>query len=633
VNVKLGRNDRCSCGSGKKYKNCCGGQNRGYGISAGPQVEIVPEGPSNRARANDMAPADVSRLVAMANAGRYADMEIKARELIAAYPQSGFAWKALSVSLEMQRKDALQALETAARLLPNDVEAHNNLGTAWRRIGRLDDAVASYRRALAIKSDVAEVHNNLGNTLKDLGRFGEAVSAFRRALDLKPDFAKPYNNLGNALQDLGQLEDAVASYRRALALKPDYTEALNNLGISLRLQSRSAEAEMSCRDALDIDPNFPGALVLLAELHSDRGQFAEAEKLFRRAIAMEPESPEAWAGIAGLRRMTSDDAGWLAEVQRIAARSLTPRQELHLRFAMGKYFDDVRDFDRAFRNYQRANELAKTLRAAHDPREVGRGFELIMHSYGKDRVSNACDDASTSERPVFIVGMPRSGTTLAEQILASHPEVFGAGELPYWNSAASAYTASRSSDDGLNGVPDEPNLRALADEYLKRLDELSPDALRVVDKMPGNFLYLGLIHRALPGARIIHMRRNPIDTCLSIYFQNFGPVHSYANDLKDLAHYYGEYLRLMEHWRLNLPPNAILDVPYEGLVEDQEGWSRKMVEFIGLPWDPACLEFHQTPRTVSTFSKWQARQKISGSSVERWRNYEKFVGPLQSLAG
>ena len=629
--MKLGRNDRCLCGSGKKYKNCCGGQNRGYGISASPQEEIVPEGPSNRARASDVAPADVSRLVAMASAGRYPDMEIKALELIAAYPQSGFAWKALSVSLELQRKDALPALERAAQLLPNDVEAHSNLGAAWRRIGRLEDAVASYRRALAVKPDIAEVHNNLGNALKDLGRLDEAVSAFRRALELKPDFAKSHNNLGNASQELGNLDDAVASYRRALELKPDYTEALNNLGISLRLQSRSAEAEMSCRDALNIEPNFPGALVLLAELHSDRGQFAEAEKLFRRAIAIEPESPEAWAGIAGLRRMTSDDAQWLGEVQRIAARTPRPRQELHLRFAMGKYFDDVRDFDQAFRNYQRANELAKTLRPSHDLQRVTRGFELIRHSYGREWVSDAYD-SSASERPVFIVGMPRSGTTLAEQILASHPQVFGAGELPYWNSAASAYTASRLSGDALDGAPNEPNLRALADEYLKRLDELSPDALRVADKMPGNFLHLGLIHRALPSARIIHMRRNPIDTCLSIYFQNFGPVHSYANDLKDLAHYYGEYLRLMEHWRVNLPPNAILDVPYEGLVENQEGWSRKMVEFIGLPWDPACVEFHQTSRTVSTFSKWQARQKISDSSVERWRNYERFVGPLESLA-
>jgi tetratricopeptide (TPR) repeat protein len=561
---------------------------------------------------------DAAEVIAMAKAGRYADMEIKARELVSRHPESGFAWKALSVSLEMQGKDARQSLERAAQLLPDDAEAHSNLGAALRRVGRFDDAVTSYHRALEIKPDIAEVHNNLGNALKDLGRHGDALAAFIRALDLKPDFAKAHNNMGNALQELGSLDDAVASYRRALALKPDYAEAHNNLGISLRLQSRSAEAEMSCRNALEIDRNFPAALTLLAELHSDRGQFAEAEELYRRAIALLPESPEAWAGIAGLRRMTRDDAGWLIEAQRIAANKLPPRAEAYLRFAIGKYFDDVGDFDQAFDNYRRGNELAKMQRAAHDRGQVSGGIDRIIHAYGRDWLSRAVEDCSPSERPVFVVGMPRSGTTLAEQILASHPQVFGAGELPFWNSAASNYRA---------GGP----LSALAYDYLSLLDRLSPDSQRVVDKMPGNFLHLGVIHAALPHARIIHMQRNPIDTCLSIYFQNFGAVHSYANDLEDLAHYYAEYLRIMKHWRLTLPENTLLEVPYEGLVERQEAWSRKMLEFVGLPWDPACLDFHQTRRSVSTFSKWQARQKINNLSVERWRNYEKSAGPLLSL--
>ena len=222
--------------------------------------------------------------------------------------------------------------------------------------------------------------------------------------------------------------------------------------------------------------------------------------------------------------------------------------------------------------------------------------------------------------------MPRSGTTLAEQILASHPAVFGAGELPYWNNASWAYESSRRDDGTSERTPGE-----LGNDYLRLLEGLSTDALRVVDKMPGNFLHLGLIHAAFPHARIIHMRRNPIDTCLSIYFQNFTTGHSYANDLENLAHYFSEYRRVMEHWRSTLPANAILDLPYEELVEDQETWSRKMVQFIDLPWDPRCLEFHRTGRTVSTASLWQVRQQISKTSVARWRNYEKFVGPLLPL--
>jgi len=223
--------------------------------------------------------------------------------------------------------------------------------------------------------------------------------------------------------------------------------------------------------------------------------------------------------------------------------------------------------------------------------------------------------------------MLRSGTTLAEQILASHPAVYGAGELTFWNTAWATYQSSALNDKGSAGI-----LRKLAEDYLQLLDGLSGDALRVVDKMPTNFAFLGLIHAALPNARIIHMQRNPIDVCLSIYFQHFEAAVSYANDLEDLAHYYTEYLRLMRHWRSTLSKDAILDVPYEGLVNDQEAWSRKMLEFVGLPWDRRCLDFHETERIVITASKWQVRQKITNSSVLRWRNYERFLGPLLRLA-
>jgi tetratricopeptide (TPR) repeat protein len=562
----------------------------------------------------------------MANSGRYLEMETAARDLVAAGPNSGFAWKALSVSLQLQGKDALQSLERAAAALPNDAEVHSNLGAARRRAGRLDDALASFRRAIALQPDIAEVHNNLGNALKDLGRLVEAVQAFRRALDLKPAFAQAHNNLGNALQDHGRLEEAAGCFRRALALQPDYAEAHANLGILLRLQSRAAEAEISCRRALEINPNFPPAITLLADLRSDRGEFSAAEELFKRAIVLQPESAEAWAGIAALRRMTHGDADWLAQAQRLAGRGLAPRQEAYLRYAIGKYFDDVGNFEEAFLNYRRANDLTKQLRPEHDREQLTRAVDLIIASFDQEWLKQARVDSSASACPVFIVGMPRSGTTLAEQILASHRDVFGAGELPFWSTAMSAL-ATRDDGEIRQGA-----LRDLRDQYLALLRDLSSNAPRVVDKMPANFLYLGLIHAALPEAKIIHMRRNPIDTCLSVYFQNFGAFHSYANDLGDLAHYYSQYSRLMDHWRLNLPADAILDLPYEELVAEPEIWSRRLVDFIGLTWDSSCLDFQRTSRTVSTFSKWQARQKINASSVQRWRNYRKFVGPLLGLA-
>jgi tetratricopeptide (TPR) repeat protein len=637
----------------------------------------------------------MNQLVALIDAARYVELENKARELLNLQPNAAVVWQILGLALTRQGKDALQALRMAAQLLPDDAGVHNNLGNALGRLGQLDEAVASYRRALLLTPDFAEAHNNLGHTLLDLGqpdnaavscrravdlkpryaeahdnlgcallelgrledaaasyrraleiepgfvetrnnlglallelgRVDDALASYRRALEINPEFAEAHNNLGNALRGLGKLDDAVASYRRALKIKPNFAEAHCNLGIALRLQGRTTEAQASCRRALEINPQSAATIAVLADASADRGQFAEAEDLFKRAISIEPELPEAWAGIVHLRKMSQSDAAWLEQAQRIAGRSLPARREIPLRYAIGKYFDDVKDFDRAFINFRRANELTKLRRAKHDRLQLTQVVDLITQSHDPTWLKETRINAHESARPVFIVGMLRSGTTLAEQILASHPDVFAAGELTYWNTASAAYQSSAHGDPG-NGTL----LRKLADDYLRLLDDLSNDALRMIDKMPTNFAFLGLIHAALPNARIIHMRRNPIDTCLSIYFQHFETAVSYANDLEDLAHYYSEYLRIMKHWRRVLPKDAILDVSYEGLVNDQESWSRKMLEFIGLAWDPRCLAFHETRRTVITASKWQVRQRITSASVLRWRNYEKFLGPLLRLA-
>ncbi len=501
-------------------------------------------------------------------------------------------WKVLGLALWSQGKDALEPLNRATELLPDDAEAHSNLGNAQRAAGQLENAVNSHRRAVAVN----------------------------------PGYAEAHNNLGSALLDLGQLDEAMASFARAIAIKPTVALAHSNLSNVLTLQNRLPEAEASCRRALELNPNLTAAIVQLAELQAGTGQFQEAEDLLKRAIAIEPDMPEAWSGLVRWRKMAHGDAVWLAQAQRIADQRLPPRREVHLRYALGKYFDEVGNYEQAFANFRRANELTKRHRPDNS-QHFTQGIDLIIHSQTREWLSGARVNSNPSERPVFIVGMPRSGTSLAEQILASHPEVFGAGELPFWSSAASTLAASR-----VNGGNDRNILGRLADDYLRLLGQLSPDARRVVDKMPANFLHLGAIHAACPDARIIHMRRNPIDTCLSIYFQNFGTEHFYASDLDDLVHYYTEYLRVMEHWRLTLPADRLLEVPYEALVESPEAWSRNMLEFIGLPWDPKCLDFHATIRTVNTFSKWQARQKISKSSVERWRNYEKFLGPLMRLA-
>jgi tetratricopeptide (TPR) repeat protein len=525
-----------------------------------------------------------------------------------------------------QPREALLSYRRALDIKPDFADAHNNLGNARRELGQADEAVQCYRRAIEIKPDFADAHNNLGNALRDLGRLHEALASYRRAIEIRPGLAEAHNNLGNVQLDLMQLGEAAASYRRALELQPGYAHAHTALGMVLRQQGRIAEAEASCHRALDIEPDSAEVTAFLAEIRADQGQFDAADELFRQALAIDPDLPAARAGIARYRRMSDGDPAWLAATQRLAGKGLPLRHEINLRYAIGKYFDDVEDYEQAFDSYRKANELTKRYGARYDKQQLTWLVDRIMASYDQNWLSQSRIQADRSERPVFVVGMPRSGTTLAEQILASHPAVFGAGELPFWNDAAAGYDSLTPNSTASAGM-----ISALAGEYLRQLVDWSADALRMVDKMPTNYVNLGLIHAALPDARIIHMRRNPIDTCLSIFFQNFSISHAYANDLEDLAHYYTEYHRVMEHWHATLPQGAILDVSYEGLVDDPETWSRRMLEFIGLPWDPRCLDFHRTNRTVITPSKWQVRQKISKSSSGRWRNYASFVGPLQRL--
>ena len=547
-------------------------------------------------------------------------LEIKP-DFAQAHSNLGNALRALG-----QPREALASYRRALEIEPNFAHAHNNLGNALLQLGQVDEAVKSYRRALEIKPDFADVLSNLGNALRDLGQLHEALASYRRALELRPELAEAYNNLGNVLLDLMQLDEAAASYRRALALWPDYAHAHTGLGMVLRQQGRTSEAEASCRKALAIEPDSAEVIAFLGEIRADRGEFAGAEELFRQALGVDPELPSAWAGIARYRRMSAGDASWLEATQRLAGKGLPVRHEINLRYAMGKYFDDVQDYEQAFGSYRLANELTRRFGARHDRQLLTRSVDRLTAAHDREWLRRSRLAAIRSERPVFIVGMPRTGTTLAEQILASHPAVFGAGELPFWNAAAAAHDSGT-----LEAAAGMSTLDALAEEYLRQLADLSGDALRMVDKMPANYANLGLIHAALPGARIIHMQRNPIDTCLSIFFQNFSISHAYANDLEDLAHYYTEYRRVMQHWHTTLPPGTILDVSYEGLVTEQEVWSRKMLDFIGLPWDARCLDFHRTNRTVITPSNWQVRQQINRARTGRWRHYEKFVGPLRRL--
>ena len=520
------------------------------------------------------------------------------------------------------------AYRRALALAPDYAEAYNNLGKVLREQRRPQEALASYRHALERNPRYAEALANMAALQVELGQADEAIAACRQALALQPQSAEAHCNLGMALQDLGRFDAAEQSLRRALQLDPHLAEAHLNLGRIERLQGHTAGAQASCAEAQRLAPTLVGAILLQADLLVDEGKFDEARAVYERARLLDPQSAESLAGVAHLRKMSTAneaDQAWLEAARTLAAQAMPPRDESALRYALGKYFNDTAQYEPAFSEYRRANELARGLGRPYRRDAEERFAERMCQLADSAWIARMQAGANPSPRPVLIVGMPRSGTSLAEQILAAHSQVFGAGELPFWSGTPATQDLA-----ALAGPQGGAVLAQLARDCLAMLDGFSTSAARVVDKMPTNFHYLGPICAALPQARIIHMQRSPLDTSLSIYFQHFAG-HPYSNDLDDIAHYYGVYLQLMRHWRAALPAHAMLDVPYESLVDDPESWSRKMIDFIGLPWDERCLDFQNAARSVTTASNWQVRQKIGKSSVERWRHYEAHLGPLMHL--
>ena len=519
----------------------------------------------------------------------FSEAQALAKEMTVQFPLHGFAWHVMGALLMQQGRfdESMLYLTASEKLLPNDAEVYNNLGCVLERLGRLSEAETSYRRALSIK----------------------------------PDFTKANHNLGVILRELGHYQQAEACLRDVIQVLPDYADAYFNLGLTLTKLNQSDEAEKNFRQALRINPQHTHALIALGNAAASLGKFSEAEEHYLQVLTIQPDNLAAWSAIPEIRKMTNDDLSWLRTSLLVLPRCLHPREASRYYFSMGKYYDDVGNYSQAFQHYQQANDLSKQIDAPYQAEQETAMTNRICAFFSKNKMELVQGAASMSERPVFIVGMPRSGTSLVEQIVASHPRVTGAGELNFWTNAMPKMS-----------VATEPaGIQFLRDAYLNLLNGYSVDAARVVDKAPHNFRNLGLIHTVFPHARILHLQRNPIDTCLSIYFQDFSTSFSFANDLNSLAHYYREYQRLMAHWHDTIPASQLLDVPYDALVNDQEGWSRKIIDFLGLEWDQHCMNFQHTARKVETASQWQVRQGMYKTSVERWRKYETYLGPLLDL--
>ena len=504
---------------------------------------------------------------------------------------------------------------------------------ACQRAGRLERAVSLYARILRREPDLPEVHGNLGAALARLGRMEQATAAFRRAAELAPDDPDKWCRLAVALKTCGELDEAERAFGRALALDPDHADALAGLGAVLSALGRSIEGAVVLGRAITLAPGNAGAYNDLGLALKQAGRLAEAARVAERAIRLAPRRTSYYLNLAEVRSFTADDP-YVKALEDLATdlEALPIADRVHLHFALAKAYDDMGRFDDAFAQLLAANGLKRRL-IAYDEAATLDQIDCVRDVFTPELIAARAGGGEPSRLPVFIVGMPRSGTTLVEQILASHPTVFGAGELRLFDKASGAVR------DRLPGAPGFSNLvrrmenddfRALGRFYLAALKQHAPDAARITDKMPSNFIFAGLIHLALPDAVIIHTVRDPLDTCLSCFSKQFTEAQAHTYDLAELGRYFGRYRALMAHWRRVLPPGRVLDVHYEDVVDDVEGAARRILAHCGLDWDARCLDFHRTERSVQTASAAQVRKPIYRDAIARWRRYERFLGPLMA---
>ncbi|MGA9866359.1 MAG: sulfotransferase, partial [Acetobacteraceae bacterium] len=472
--------------------------------------------------------------------------------------------------------------------------------------------------AIGLRPDFAVAHYNLGAALERQGRSLEAVASLRRAIAISPEMGPAYSRLGNLLQAQGEQEEAKTCFRRAGELLTNPADRDLEDAKLLLAEGNAAEAEPRLRRVIELDSTNSLAHALLGDLLGQSGRFEEAATFLRRATELDPERVGAYHNLAILSKITEADRPLVDRLQELVERpGGTDLDRALLHFALGKAHDDLGDYARAIRHFDQGNAI-EHFKHAFDRDEFAARIDQLIEAFTPAFLARHAASGIASEMPVCVVGMPRSGTTLVEQIVSAHPDVAAGGELTFWTEG--------------DAVIDRSGLLARrAADYLALLRGIGPDAVRVTDKNPFNFLWIGLIHLALPGARFIHCRRDPIDTCLSIYFTRFALSQPFAYDRGDLAFYYREYARLMAHWRSVMPPDRLLEIDYEALTADRETLTRRMIAFCDLPWDDACMAPERNQRIVRTASLWQARQPVYRSSVERWRRYEPWLGELRDL--
>jgi tetratricopeptide (TPR) repeat protein len=547
---------------------------------------------------------------------------------------------AIKSAFENYQAGNLQQAEKICRNIlikkPNNVEALHFLGVIHFQNGQHDLAIEYIKKALRIDPSFADGYSNLGNIFQAKNQLDEAISCYRTALEINPKLGKTYFNLGIALQDKGQLDEAIACYQQAMQLNLNIFGLYYNLGLAFEKLHKLEEALSYYQKTIELNPNFFEAYNNMGNVFVVQGKLNEGISCFKKALQLKPDYTIALLNLVRNQRLNFDDSKELFELTKeLIKRDMSENDSINVYFAMGKLCDNLNMFKESFEYYRLGNAIKRTQLEFNIDSHVDY-LSRIRKTFSTDFIEYRKSWGSNTEMPIFIFGMPRSGTTLVEQIIASHPDVYGGGELQFFiqmeQKLPSILKVDELYPECLNFIDDKAAYD-MAESYIKETREiagLSKDFTRITDKNPFNFHHLGMISLLFPKASFIHCQRHPLDTCISIYFHEFSSGNHFAYDLRELGQYYREYLKLMNHWRNVLPIN-IFELKYEDMIKQQEEVSRKLVEFCGLEWNSASLDFYKKDRPVFTASNWQVRQPIYTTSCGRWKNYEQFLHPLKEV--
>jgi tetratricopeptide (TPR) repeat protein len=541
-------------------------------------------------------------------------------------------------SIYRDRKDKDKAIEYYRQVVainPNYLESINNLGAVLVEQEEYEEARKTLLKALALNPNYAEAHCNISHVFIGQEQYDQALAGFAKAISLKADYAEAYIGRSRVQQELNQLASAEASAKRAIELEPDNSDAHALLGGIYVESNQLDDAKIAFDLALILDAENGRALVGLGTLKMQTGDINEAEHYFHQALTIDDENITARISIAQARKVLADDENFLKLEEEIPnLDTMNQAKAMPIHFALGKCYEDLKMDTKAFPHFMKGCTIKRS-KIDYDADAQDQNTKRIIEFFSKEKINQLSGAGNQSTTPVFILGMPRSGTTLTEQIISSHPDVYGAGELPDLLQLANTPVTSSQ----IQGYPQSMQnlskdlLTLLGKQYIERTKNHGTDEQHITDKMPANFFCVGLIHLMLPNAKIIHIRRSPVDTCLSEFSKLFnnGQAHSY--DLTELGRYYQNYNKLMKHWHSVIPSDNFIEIQYEDLVADNERKSRELISFVGLEWDEACLNFHQNKRAVRTASITQVRKPIYQSSIAKWKRYEDYLGPLLEALG